>query len=389
VLGSVLVLVAVAGLGWVAVAGLRARPVPAGWPPESDLAEFSAVLHVHSDYSHDARGTVEEIAAAAARTGVRIVFLTDHNTLAPLADGRERWYGSTLVLVGAEVTTGSGYLLLLNPPADAPVKARGFALDELIRHWRSTGGLIYLAHPEHRRLGWRDEFPDVDGLEIVDVFDQVIGAPMTRQVMGLLAYPANPVMAILSVLHWPTSVLARWDAMAARQPTVGLLALDAHGGIELTDEASVPFPSHEVAFRLGRLHFVTEEALGHDEADRTRVYRSMRKGRFYNAFDGLAPASGFRFELRQGSERALMGDAVPLRPGLTAAIRVPPVGETLVRLRADGRLVHEGPGQERLEVPIREPGAYRIEVDLRVNLFPIATTRFLPWIFSNPVYVSR
>ena len=131
-----------------------------------------------------------------------------------------------------------------------------------------------------------------------------------------------------------------------------------------------------MAFRLGRLHFVTEEALGHDAADRTRVYRSMRKGRFYNAFDGFAPADGFRFELRHGAERALMGDQVSLRPGLTAAVRVPPVGETLVRLYADGRLVHEGPGAQALRGRrSARPGVYRVEVDSRVNLFPIATTR--------------
>jgi predicted metal-dependent phosphoesterase TrpH len=387
--GAVLATVVVAGLGYAAVAGWAPRPLPVGWPPESDLAEFTAAIHVHSAYSHDARGSLEEIAAAAERAGVDVVFLTDHNTLGALDDGREGWYGRTLVLVGVEVTTGDGYLLLLDPARDAPVKARGYALDDLVGRWRERGSLVYLAHPEHPRLGWRGEMPDIDGLEIVDIFDQVVGAPVPRQALGLLAYPANPVMAILSVVHWPRSVMERWDALTRARPTVGLLALDAHGGIELTEEATLWFPSHETAFRLGRLHFVTEEALGRDEADRTRVYRSMRKGRFYNALDGFARADGFRFELRLGPLRALMGDRVPLAEGLTAVVRVPPAGDAVVRLLADGEVVHEAPAGGLLEVPVRSPGAYRVEVDLRVNLFPIATRRHMPWIFSNPVYVTR
>jgi hypothetical protein len=31
---------------------------------------------------------------------------------------------------------------------------------------------------------------------------------------------------------------------------------------------------------------------------------------------------------------------------------------------------------------------YRVEVDLHVDLFPVARPGFRPWIFSNPVYVT-
>ena len=111
--------------GYAGAARLGPLPAPPGWPPPSGLAEYAGALHVHSRYSHDGRGTVEEIAAAAARTGVRVVFLTDHNTLAPLADGKEGWHGPTLVLVGSEITTNAGYLLLLDPKPTARVGPRG------------------------------------------------------------------------------------------------------------------------------------------------------------------------------------------------------------------------------------------------------------------------
>ncbi len=381
------IVIALLVAGYAAAARLGPRPVPPGWPPASDLSEYSAVLHVHSRYSHDARGSLEEIATAAARAGVRVVFLTDHNTLAPLIEGKEGWYDSTLILVGAEITTGSGYLLLLDPRPDAPVKARGFALGSLLDQYRATGAIVLLAHPDHPRLGWREEVPQLDGIEVIDVFDQVVAAPLHRQFMGLLAYPANPVMAILSVVHWPRRALERWDRMARQRPAIGVIGLDAHGGIALTEETGVRFPSHETAFRLGQLHFVTRQPLQRNEADRLRVYRAMRAGHFYNAFDGLAPAPGFRFQARAGPHVALMGEAIQLGEGVTFQVRVPPVGGTIVRLLRDGTPVFEASATGPLEVPAQGPGAYRVEVDLLVHLFPIATTRHMPWIFSNPIYV--
>lgn len=373
--------------GYGAAARLRPLTAPPGWPPRSDFSEYAAVLHVHSRYSHDGRGRVDEIAAAGARAGARVVFLTDHNTLDALRDGKEAWYGPTLVLVGAEVTTSAGYLLLLNPARDAPVAARGFGLADLLDRYRAAESIVLLAHPDHPRLGWRDEVPALDGVEVVDVFDQVVAAPVYRQLMGLIAYPANPVMAILSVVHWPRRVLARWDRMARERPTIGVLGLDAHGGIELTEETGVRFPSHETSFRLGQLHFVTRVPLERDEADRTRVYRAMRAGQFYNAFDGFASAAGFGFEAHDAGQVALMGETVRLSPGLTLEVRVPPVGESVVRLLRDGAAVHEAAGAPTMRLPVTEPGAYRVEVDLQANLFPIAAARAMPWIFSNAIYV--
>ncbi len=383
--------IVLAGLGaaYAAAARLAPLPAPPGWPPPSGLAEYSAVFHVHSRYSHDGRGSPEEIAADAARTGVRVVFLTDHNTLAALVDGQEGWHGPTLLLVGTEITTNAGYLVVLDPKGKGPVEPRGADVAEVLERYRRDGAIVLLAHPDHPRLGWRQgALPAVEGIEVVDVFDQVVVAPLQRQVMGLLAYPANPVMAILSVVHWPRRVLAAWDGMARARPTIGVLGLDAHGGIELTEEAGVRFPSHETAFRLGQLHFVTREPLRRDENDRTRVYRAMRAGQFYNAFDGLAAAAGFRFEARREGALALMGETVRGGEGWTLEVRVPPVGETIVRIVRDGAVVHEGSGGAPVRIPANASGVYRVEVELGVNLFPIATARRMPWIFSNPIYVT-
>ena len=51
-------------------------------------------------------------------------------------------------------------------------------------------------------------------------------------------------------------------------------------------------------------------------------------------------------------------------------------------------MVHEATGDAPVRVPATVPGVYRVEVELGVNLFPITTARRLPWIFSNPIYVT-
>ena len=85
--------------------------------------------------------------------------------------------------------------------------------------------------------------------------------------------------------------------------------------------------------------------------------------------------------------RALMGAAVPFKPGQAAGVEVPPVGDSVVRLQRDRAVLHEVPGDTFLRVALPGPGVYRVGADLRVDPFPIDGVAYRPWIFSNPVYV--
>jgi hypothetical protein len=76
--------------------------------------------------------------------------------------------------------------------------------------------------------------------------------------------------------------------------------------------------------------------------------------------------------------------AATARPGQTAAIRVPPVGDALVRLMRNGVVLLEARGDRRRTVPLPGPGVYRVEVARRGDLFPIGGMAFRPWIFSSP-----
>jgi hypothetical protein len=59
----------------------------------------------------------------------------------------------------------------------------------------------------------------------------------------------------------------------------------------------------------------------------------------------------------------------------------------MVRLLRDGAVIREVRGDTLLRIPLPGSGVYRVEADLRVDLFPIGGVAYRPWIFSNPVHV--
>jgi hypothetical protein len=73
-----------------------------------------------------------------------------------------------------------------------------------------------------------------------------------------------------------------------------------------------------------------------------------------------------------------MGEQAPYSPGM-ATIKVPRSG--LIRIVRNGLLLKRDYGKE-LDLPIEEPGVYRVEVYKRTLLFG-----WRPWIFSNPIYI--
>src|SRR5947199_85916 len=47
-------------------------------PRTGPYQEYRANLHVHSALSHDSRGTIDEIVAAAKKVGTRVLLFTEH-----------------------------------------------------------------------------------------------------------------------------------------------------------------------------------------------------------------------------------------------------------------------------------------------------------------------
>ena len=136
------------------------------------------------------------------------------------------------------------------------------------------------------------------------------------------------------------------------------------------------------------LHALLEEPPAPDfEAARTQVFGALRRGRFYGAVDGAAPAGGFEFSAEAGGERFPMGSRVPWNggPSVKLVVRAPFTFGIAIRLLRDGRVIEEGRGTE-LTFAADRPGVYRSEVYLRTRS-PLADD--FPWIVSNPIFLER
>src|SRR5439155_500055 len=72
--------------------------------------DYRANLHVHSLLSHDSRGTIEEIVAAAKVTGTRVLMFTEHPSerYDYFKDGHQGMKDGVLLIPGAET---NGFLV--------------------------------------------------------------------------------------------------------------------------------------------------------------------------------------------------------------------------------------------------------------------------------------
>ena len=350
---------------WVGAA-LAWRPLPLeGELPRDGWERIPGVVHVHTTLS-DGTGTPAHVAQAARAAGASFVVITDHGTDAARSLGGYR--DGVLVLAGAELSTHQGHLIGLGmrpltfPPA---VDARN-ALDD-VRH---LGGAAFVAHPTSPRddlrwSGWELEGPW--GLEVLNADSLWRHASWPALLGGLAAYPFNSAYALAAALDRPRLAIARWDELLRRRAAAGLAGVDAHG-----------FPSYESLFRVLRNYVLLEAPLSGEAArDAAAVHEALARGRSYMTVEAAAPAGGFFFHAVLGSERWQMGDNVAPAPGLVlrAGGRLPRGAR--VGVYRDGERIAAGEGG--VEVAVRRPGAYRVEV--HVGGWD------LPWILSNPIYV--
>jgi hypothetical protein len=111
---------------------------------DDGLEEYRAVIHCHSLFSHDSRGTLEELVAAAHATGTQVVMMTEH----PAKERdvyAEGWHGlheGVLFLPGAETRNLLVWPRTLRDQWEAPSR------QAFVERLRGDGGLVLICHPD-------------------------------------------------------------------------------------------------------------------------------------------------------------------------------------------------------------------------------------------------
>jgi hypothetical protein len=376
--------------------------------------DYRANLHVHSALSHDSRGTVAEIAAAAKAVGTRVLLFTEHpaDHYDYFSDGHRGVRDGVLLIPGAE--TG-GFLVfptrsLRGLDAGKPQEFADLAV--------GRGSLLFLSHLEER-MTW-----DIRGLTGVEIYNTHADFKDENNLIKALRDPSwilksaplfrtYPQEAFSALLDYPADYLRRWDELCRKAPHTGVAANDAHQNVGLTvrrldgdrvrvedalgkklletDAAALPVlkglrPDERAGDVLFKLQMDPYEcSLRHvgthlllTELSEAAVRAALEAGRAFVAFDWLADATGFDFAIQAPGHRHEMGSRLTFADGLRAQGQAPLPGRW--RLVRDGRVVAEATGRT-FDAPVREPGNYRVEVWLRVA----GEDRI--WVLSNPVYV--
>jgi hypothetical protein len=351
------------------------------------------VLHIHTNRS-DGRSTPDEVAAAAARAGLKFIVFTDHGDGTRQPDP-PKYRSGVLCIDGVEISTSGGHYVALDmPPAPYPLAGQP---RDVVEYLRRLGGFGIAAHPDSLKpeLRWGDWDAPMDGVEWVnpDTSWRVLAVgwgSRFRIFSGVLHYQARPEETLAHLLTDIDEPIARWNAIAAERKIVGLAGADAHANLALrnTDPVETRFsfalPSYESSFRMLSVHVTPERPLSGDATiDGPIVMRAIRAGHLYTAINGLASPPSFEFSAANASGTAHEGDELPVAGPVSLHVRsnAPPGFRTII-WRGSEMLVSV-PSEERKELTVEAgeaPAVYRAEVrsdhDDPGN-----------WLLSNAIYV--
>ena len=372
---------------WIAVSLPPARiALP---PPADDPALVPGVFHVHTNRS-DGRSSPEEIAAAAARAGLKFVIFTDHGdgTAKPAAPV---YHEGVLCLDGVEISTRGGHYIAVGLPA-SPYPLGGDARD-VIEDVRRLGGFGVVAHPDSPKddLRWREWNVPFDGIELINLDSgwrsRVQEAGWGAVVKALGTYPFRPAETIGHLVGESAVAVARWESLTRRRRIVALSGADAHAKVALGDvdpgdnRFSLPIPSYEASFATVTLHVRLDGPLAGDaEADARSVLSAIRGGRLYTALTAIAapPFLEFTAANKQGSAQA--GDELPAGGPVMLRVRTNAAGFATTVWRGNEVLSGERTEPDfTIDAP-PDPAVYRVEVRADRSRSPL-------WLLSNPIYV--
>lgn len=389
-------------------------------PSLSSLQHVRANLHVHSKLSHDSRGEIDAIVAAAKRAGTDVLMFTEHPSeeVDFYTQGHSGMKDGVLLIPGAETQGMLVYpTLSLRPFLKAPA-------EELAGIVRRRGGHIFISHLEER-MEW--QVPGITGVEIYNTHadfkkQQALGKAL-RDPLKLVSlaklfddYPQESFSALQS---YPEDYLMRWDQLCQIAPHTGVAANDAHENIGIRirlaspTEVAIEDALGEVLAKLPKLVVAPflkiptdanegdtlfkaqldpyECSLRHagthllvPSLERDQIFQALEEGRGWVAFDWLADSKGLQIGIEKPS-----GDGNGQRWELGSRINAAKLPVELHahapivcqwHLVCNGKLLQEATGDQATWT-LETPGIYRVEAYMQIG-----KERF-PWILANPFYI--
>lgn len=408
------------------------------------------IMHLHSHLSHDAcdgdpmpggvpdEGCLIDLRAGLCRTGMGFAFLTDH----PAHLAEQPYEGLLLARsfegsadeivdgIGNSMDCGPGYgghRVLLMPGVEDELMPLGLdrhvpgdaaARDALyngsdaatIQAEIDAGALVFQAHVELRDGSVLAE-RQAQGLAGVELFNlHAMFDPDNREALGLdpLGYiselapfisgtsGAEPDLSFLAVYREQEVTVARWDALLAAGPAVGIAGTDAH---QNTLPSLMPDGERGDSYRRMMSWFSNVLLLDGESADPAAHQAALAAGHNFVAFEILGTPSGFSVsytppggEPQEMSGGGAAGGALEVGCATLAPTSPRSGGAPEIRtlILKDGAPFAEGCGLHTLA----DPGVYRVRVDITPHHLSgfLGTEQQLihgwPWLYSNAFRVG-
>jgi hypothetical protein len=344
-------------------------------------------IHIHTVRS-DGTGTIDEVAAAAARAGLAFIIVTDHGDATREPDA-PAYRAGVLCIDAVEISTSGGHVVALGLAA-SPYPLAGEPRD-VVADIRRQGGIAIAAHPQSAKaaLQWADWSTPFDGLEWLNADSEWRDEGWGALARALFTYPVRRAATLGALLDRPAGVLARWDDLLSRRRVVGLAAADAHARLALEDEAyggsrALHVPSYEQMFRAFSVAVPGASLTGGAAADAAVVIDAIRGGRVFSVIDAIAAPASFSFTATTGAASAAQGGSLPAGMPATFSVESNAPEDAEIVLIRSGREIARARGRTLRHVSAGESGAYRVEVTLP----GVSGSPPVPWVVSNPIYLG-
>jgi len=132
---------------------------------------IKAVFHIHSKYSRDSISSLEKIARFCQKKNIQVVFLADHDNLAPSAT-----INGVRIIGNEEIKTAQGEIIAIFIKEKI---APSLPLAETIQKIKAQGGLVVIPHPFNslirrlggRRISWQNLQENLTNIDAIEIFN--------------------------------------------------------------------------------------------------------------------------------------------------------------------------------------------------------------------------
>ena len=383
-------------------------------PQRITLPEFKGVMHAHSYWSHDSRGSLKEILQGARQAELDFVFFADHHhgQLDTFPRAFQGEFDGIWLIGGTETSGDDG--MQVNPFQET-VLDWSIPRDSMIRKVVEKGGMITYVHSESPH-NWSN--PHYQAMEIYNIHTDL------KDEEQLLPFLLNSLVNGDKLRHWSyrelydrqEKILAHWDELNKGRKIVGIGSVDAHNNQNIRarylskDQVEWVGPNAETlgihavgwmekllltepdehgwAFNWGidtyfhSFNFVNNHVFSR-EFNPESIKDHLVAGNTFLAFEGIAKGDGFQFMATDaaGTVLGIVGDSLAVDS--VAQLQVLSPFPARYRVYRDGVLEKET-DQGHYEwgfFPDKNPGNYRIEADVLLG------KEWVNWIFTNPIYL--